>query len=136
MPESHFVHFYPLRLQTLPCWEGLEARERRRKGREVLQAARARAAEQREGRRALGADAVRRQDPHQAPGHVSRKRRPLCHASTMAAWRCFTMPSCPSASPSACASTPGRGNIRVSCLGGELQAVVCPEVLPAEDCCR
>ena len=71
-------------LSPLPCWEDLPAELQRQRIAEIAEEIGAEAAARREGKGAIpmGADAVRRQDPHTRPAKAKKSPAPLFHAAT------------------------------------------------------
>jgi hypothetical protein len=71
-------------LSPLPAWDHLEAGERERRVRELVDLVRAEAAKRAEatGREPMGTHEVMRQDPHAAPVRSRRAPAPLVHAAT------------------------------------------------------
>jgi hypothetical protein len=89
---------YTVELAPLPCWKDLAPATRKKRITEVIEEIDAEAAQRQEqtGREPLGADAVRRQNPHQRPQRSKKSPAPLFHAATkrvrddlVAAYRSF-----------------------------------------------
>lgn len=76
-----FSTVYQVALAPLPCWEGLEEAERRRRATELLSEIEREQRQRRGGGRVLGRRGVLRQDPHGVPAEVKRGRAPACHSS-------------------------------------------------------
>jgi hypothetical protein len=75
---------YTVTLSPLPCWEDLSAELQERRIAEIAEEIRVEAAVRQEekGVAPMGADAVRRQDPHTCPGKSKKSPAPLFHAAT------------------------------------------------------
>jgi hypothetical protein len=79
-----FTTSYTVTLSPLPCWEDLPEEIQKRRLAEIAQEIGAEAAVRQEekGVAPTGADAVRRQDPHQRPAKTKKSSAPLFHAAT------------------------------------------------------
>jgi hypothetical protein len=75
---------YTVELSPLPCWEGLEPEIRQRRIAEIAEeiTVEAKARREEKGIPPMGADAIRRQDPHATPLKTKRSYAPLFHAAT------------------------------------------------------
>ena len=75
---------YSVTLSPLPCWEDLPAELQRQRIAEIAEeiGAEASARRQEKGVAPMGADAVRRQNPHQRPTKTKKSSAPLFHAAT------------------------------------------------------
>ena len=87
--DASFVQAYRVELAPLPCWATLSVQDRHKAAQQLVTTANEMAAEAREGRPVLGADAVCAQDPFSMPRVVKRSPRPLCHVSTRQALVAF-----------------------------------------------
>ena len=72
---------YQVPLAPLPCWEGLNEVQVRRRAGELLSEIEREHYQRRAGRGVLGRRRVLEQDPHGLPGEVKKSRAPLCHGS-------------------------------------------------------
>ena len=75
---------YSVTLSPLPCWEDLPAELQRQRIAEIAEEIGAEAATRREekGVAPMGADAVRRQQPHHRPAKTKKSSAPLFHAAS------------------------------------------------------
>ena len=87
--DASFASFNAITLTPLPCWTNLSDNDRLTAAAIAMEHANATAVDAREGKPALGAEAVCAQDPLSVPNHVKRTPRPWCHASTVEAVRAF-----------------------------------------------
>jgi len=75
---------YSVTLSPLPCWEDLPAELQRQRIAEIAEeiGAEAAARQEEKGIAPIGADAIRRQDPHQRPKKTKKSSAPLFHAAS------------------------------------------------------
>jgi hypothetical protein len=75
---------YTVELSPLPCWKDLAPETRKKRIAEVIAEIDAEAAQWQEqtGKEPLGADTIRRQNPHQRPLRSKKSPAPLFHAAT------------------------------------------------------
>lgn len=73
-----------LELKPLPMWESLSDDARRAEGRALVDDIEA--TERKRHRAVLGVERILSQKPHHRPRPLNRTPRPLCHASSLAAW--------------------------------------------------
>jgi hypothetical protein len=73
-----------LTLSQLPCWRHLPPEEYQARVADLVSAIESEHAVERErtGREPLGVEAIRRQDPHQAPNRIKKGPAPFCHAAS------------------------------------------------------
>lgn len=86
-----FVEDLELRLEPLPCWQGLSEKERRWRVGKLLKAIESETAEahRRRGTRPAGRRFVRRQRPHDRPPTMTRSPASLVHAGCRETWIAF-----------------------------------------------
>jgi hypothetical protein len=88
-PEPmQFATVETLTLDPLPCWKHLPAEEYRERMAEIVAEviAEARAAREAKGVEPLGADAIRRQQPHTRPNRTKKSPEPLFHTASRRAY--------------------------------------------------
>jgi len=83
----HFSTAESLTLAPLPCWRHLPADEVRDRVKSLLSEIEAESAALCQGKRPLGVETIRRQDPHSAPARPKKSPAPSFHAVTRAARR-------------------------------------------------
>jgi hypothetical protein len=79
-----FTTQYSVRLSPLPCWEDLPLEIQRRRIAEIAEeiGAGAAARQEEKGVAPMGADTIRRQNPHHRPAKTKKSPAPLFHAAT------------------------------------------------------
>lgn len=78
--DERWAEDVSLELTPLPCWAGLSPRQRRSQVEHML--ARVVEAGREAHQTVLGAEMVKRQDPHRRPERPKKSPRPWCHSST------------------------------------------------------